>query len=545
MSKRNLRQQFLFAMLGVATLALLLSVLLSSYRIVERSQEQAIAAVRSQMAIVAYNVAPALLFSDAMAATDLLASLQSLPSYRGTVIYLYDAENEQIGERFVYSGRAQTKPVELIIDAPLVAGRSLYYAAWIRVDDAPVGLLAVEVELPALSEMIIDSLWSMLAVSVLAGIAAMLLARRLSRVLTRPVDNLASLAEAIVADSQWQLRAPPATLRELDRLSGSFNRLLAAIENEIAERQQRQQQVDDLNRNLEEKVTSRTLALDERNHKLEQALNRLSSYQTQLVEREKMASLGELVAGVAHEINTPVGIAVTATTLLRGETQQVRALVENKQLSQRQFTHYLDAMEEGADIAWRNLERAAELIRSFKQVAVDQTSEEQRRFNLFDYCYEVINSLKPQLRRTRHRALLTGDRDIELLGRPGQIAQLLTNLVMNSLIHGFEEMEQGTINIELRRDADGNWVNLFYRDNGKGLSDEMLGKLFRPFFTTKRNAGGSGLGGQIIYNIVNHALHGDIEVSSPPGKGLHYHIRIPLTAEGGLSNVLPHSRNYL
>lgn len=536
--KRNLRQQFLFAMLGVATLVLLLSVLLNGYRIVERAQQQAIAAVRSQVAIVAYNVAPALLFSDAAAATDLLSSLQALPNYRGTVIYLYNAEQQTSGERFVYTGRAQAKPLEQIVDAPLIDGRSLHYAAWIRVDDAPVGMLAVEVELPALSELIIDSLWSTLLMIALAGVAAMLLARRFSRVLTRPVDELASLAEAIVADSQWQLRAPPATLVELDRLSASFNRLLSAIENEIAERQQRQQQVDDLNRNLEAKVSSRTLALDERNRELELALSRLSSSQARLVEREKMASLGELVAGVAHEINTPVGIAVTATTLLRGETQQVRALAESKQLSQRQFTHYLDAMEEGSDIAWRNLERAAELIRSFKQVAVDQSSEDQRRFNLFDYCDEVINSLKPQLRRTRHQALLSGDRDIELLGRPGQFAQLLTNLVMNSLNHGFEGMDQGTINIELRRDPDGQWVHLFYRDNGKGVSSEMLGKLFKPFFTTKRNAGGSGLGGQIIYNIVNHALQGDIEVSSPPGEGLHYHIRIPL---GGNGVALPPS----
>ena len=222
--KRNLRQQFFLAMLGVATLVLLVSILLNGYRMVERGRDQVVAAVRSQVAIVAYNVAPALLFADATAATDLLSSLQALPSYRGTVIYSYHLEQQRIGERFVYTGRAQAKPVDVIVDAPLIDGRNLHYAAWIRVDDAPVGVLAVEVELPALSELIVDSLWSTLAMIALAGIAAMLLARRLSRSLTRPVDELASLAEAIVAGSQWQLRAPPATLAELDRLSASFNR---------------------------------------------------------------------------------------------------------------------------------------------------------------------------------------------------------------------------------------------------------------------------------------------------------------------------------
>jgi signal transduction histidine kinase len=263
------------------------------------------------------------------------------------------------------------------------------------------------------------------------------------------------------------------------------------------------------------------------NHELSQALENLRTTQSQLVEAEKMAALGGLVAGVAHEINTPVGVGVTAASLLEDKTRAFREIYSGGQMKRSDLEKYLDTAEQSSQMLLRNLQRAAELIQSFKQVAVDQSSEERREFRVKQYLDEILLSLRPQLKKTQHVITINGDSELALDSYPGAFSQIVTNLVMNSLVHAFEPDEAGqlTFNFEQVKSR----LVFEYTDNGRGIPPENLNKIFDPFFTTKRGQGGSGLGLHIIYNLVTQKLGGTIRCESEVGVGTRFIMEIPAT----------------
>ena len=287
---------------------------------------------------------------------------------------------------------------------------------------------------------------------------------------------------------------------------------------DITERRHAERAQRELNVSLEQQVRETTLAL-----------GRLREAQAQLVQNEKLASLGALVAGVAHEINTPVGVGVTAASTLQAHAAQLRQQYQQGALRRSDLERFIALADECAQIILKNLQRGAELIQSFKQVAVDQSSGERRRFSLKSYLDEVLLSLRPQLKKTPHRVEVDCPDNIVLDSFPGAVAQIITNLVTNSLIHGFEGRDDGLIRIDVRQDHD--WVELRYRDDGRGIPAEHLARIYDPFFTTKRGAGGSGLGLHIVYNLVAQLLGGTIEAHSTPDTGTEFRIRFPAKAQ--------------
>ncbi|WP_462173803.1 sensor histidine kinase [Pseudoalteromonas xiamenensis] len=258
---------------------------------------------------------------------------------------------------------------------------------------------------------------------------------------------------------------------------------------------------------------------------LERYLDELNLAQERLVGSEKMAALGGLVAGITHDINTPVGIGVTATSFLQERLEQIEIAYKEKTLSPKALEEFINDAKQSTSLLTTNLDRASELVASFKQIAVDQASEAVRTINFKEYLGEVIKSLHPKLKKTKHNINVSCPDDLILNLPAGAISQIFTNLIMNSLIHGFEEMNIGTIDIAITEDNDD--VKIVYKDNGKGVSKAQLEKLFDPFFTTKRDQGGSGLGTHITLNLVKQTLNGEIEVESEEGKGLTYYIRFP------------------
>lgn len=292
--------------------------------------------------------------------------------------------------------------------------------------------------------------------------------------------------------------------------------------------QQQKQELEVKQQSLREEIERRRHtedALRTKQTELEKIVDDLKQAQDRLVQSEKMAALGGLVAGITHEVNTPVGIGVTATSFLAEKLQTLQQAYKDKTLTPKTLEHFIEEATQGTELLQSNLVRASELIASFKQIAVDQTSEAVRTINLSEYLHEVIRSLQPNFKKTHHQVEVNCPDNIMLSCPAGAISQIFTNLLMNSLIHGFEEMDNGLIRITVL-DEDEN-VDIKYSDNGKGLSQEQLEKLFHPFFTTKRDQGGSGLGTHITYNLVRQTLGGSISVSSEPGKGLHYHICFP------------------
>ena len=267
---------------------------------------------------------------------------------------------------------------------------------------------------------------------------------------------------------------------------------------------------------------SRELAESE----LVNSLHHLEMTQKELVESEKMASLGALVAGVAHEINTPVGISVSAASFLQDRTLALRRRLDSKGSDPGAIREFLDDAEESARLLLSNAGRAADLIQSFKQVSVDRVSENHRTFLLREYLEETVASLRPELRQTRHRVEISCPRDLEVEGYPGPLAQALSNLVMNCVRHAWPDGAAGTVRLEAKLEEE-DAVVLRCSDDGCGVPARILDKLFEPFFTTERGKGGSGLGLYIVYNIVSQTLGGTIDVESEVGAGTTFILRFP------------------
>lgn len=282
---------------------------------------------------------------------------------------------------------------------------------------------------------------------------------------------------------------------------------------------ERAAQLEQANRTLERRV-------DERTQALARALEELKAAQAHAVQSEKMAALGSLVAGVAHEINTPVGVSVTAASSLEEATAEFLAARAEGTATAGSLGRYLEHARLSSRLISANLERAAELIQSFQQVAVDRSGEARRKFKLRRYVEQVLLSLQPELRRGQQRVVLGGGcEEVELLSYPGALAQVVTNLVMNSLQHA---KASGPLVLTLSETGDR--VALEYADDGRGIAAEHLPQIFDPFFTTGRDRGRSGLGLHIVYNLVTRKLGGTIGCESAPGLGVRFTVVIPRTS---------------
>ncbi|MCP4074557.1 MAG: HAMP domain-containing histidine kinase [Gammaproteobacteria bacterium] len=344
----------------------------------------------------------------------------------------------------------------------------------------------------------------------------------INRLVKQPLNRLMAGVENV---SQGDLSHPVKieSKNELGQLASAFNNMSAEIcrKNKLL-----QNNADSLlvsNAELKRYQTTLEEMVDQRTDKLKQA-------QKQLIESEKMASLGELVAGVAHEINTPVGVGVTAASYLSDEAQKIDKKYKSEVMTREDFQEFLDCSLQTTKMILSNLQRATELVKSFKQVAVDQTAEDRRLFSVKSYIEEVLITLQPRLKKTPHQIVVSGDSSIEIDSYPGSFSQIITNLIMNSVIHAYDENDAGHISIVVsRRDEN---ICLVYTDDGKGVDRDSLAKIFDPFYTTKRGFGGTGLGMHIVYNLITQKLKGTIICESQVGQGVSLTITVPATADG-------------
>ena len=289
--------------------------------------------------------------------------------------------------------------------------------------------------------------------------------------------------------------------------------------------QKSKDEIEELNKNLELKVEDRTKKLMSVNKELKTSLSNLKLAQEKLVHTEKMASLGNMVSGISHEINTPIGVGLTAVTHFQEITQDIKNLYHNEDMSEREFEEYLSSSESLANAINKNLIRASNLIGSFKKISVDQSCEEKRVFNLYEYSIDFINSMYGTLVKSKIKIDLEINPEININSYPGSYGQSLMILVMNSLLHGYKENEIGVIKIGAKQIDD--FIILEYSDDGKGISEKNQKHIFEPFFTTKRGMGGSGLGLNILYNIVINVFKGKIKCESEPQKGVKFIITLP------------------
>lgn len=298
-------------------------------------------------------------------------------------------------------------------------------------------------------------------------------------------------------------------------LADLYGRALSAQENERINAE-----LERANQHLEQRVAERTRTL-------EKTLSELTAMQEKLIEAEKMASLGNLVAGIAHEVNTPIGIAVTANSSATDKLNSLNKHIEANTLTKAALLEGMNHLNECIKISFTNLERAAKLISDFKQTAVDQSSLNLLETNIKDYFENILHSLMPLTRSHNVEVNINCVDDFSLITVPGALSQIFLNLVNNSCVHGFVGREQNRIDIAVSIDNDTNSYTITYKDNGHGMTEDVMHKVFEPFFTTKRGNGGSGLGMSIVYNLATQALQGEVSIASKPDNGVTVTFKLP------------------
>lgn len=304
-------------------------------------------------------------------------------------------------------------------------------------------------------------------------------------------------------------------------------RLLLMAAEDVTEQRRAEDALRALNTELEQRVARRTEELSRANGRLEKNLQNLRQAQEQLVQSEKLAALGQLVAGVAHELNTPVGNAMLAMSTLRDHLSQFRASLSGP-LKRSVLDDFMRTVEQGSNIALRNMTRAGELVTSFKQVAIDQTTMQRRSFQVAEVVDEILLTLNPMIRRTPYRIEKELAAGLTLDSYPGPLGQVLTNLINNAVTHGFDGREHGLIRVVSEPGDKGLKIRVI--DDGGGIPADMIGRVFDPFFTTRMGRGGTGLGLHIVHTLVTQVLGGRIEVRSTLGVGSEFMLELPLIA---------------
>jgi signal transduction histidine kinase len=312
---------------------------------------------------------------------------------------------------------------------------------------------------------------------------------------------------------------------ELDHLVDAINAMRLKLKNDIIKLEEAENALISLNGDLEVKVFDRTAKLAASNGQLQQSLDNLTLAKDQLVQSEKMASLGQLVAGVAHEVNTPLGICVTSITALKEKVDGLKDAVNSQELTKSYLTETLNLLSEYQQIIERSLNKSVDLIRGFKSVAVEQHTDPELQINLYQHVRDVVNTVKTMFKRKKYNISLEVDPDLNLVTYPSAWNQILTNFLMNSHIHGFEDRSEGEISIEFSQS--NGYLTLLYADNGKGLNEDVKNKIFDPFVTTKRGSGGSGLGLNIVFNLVDAKLGGTIKVLESK-EGCCFQVKVPI-----------------
>ncbi len=388
-------------------------------------------------------------------------------------------------------------------------------------DGATIGRITIEmtttyVKQQFLGKLVTATVALVMQVLISFGLLFLLFEHRLMR----PLRQLLGDAKRL---SSGELTEPVAVIRhdEMGALAEGLDTMRENLNEQISH-------VRDLNATLEQRVSERTQSLNAANQELVSAMAALKTAHDEIQRSERLAALGALVAGVAHELNTPIGNCVTVASTLQDISQQF-ARTSATGLTRSALASFIDNTEHASELLTRNLNVAVDLIRSFKQVAVDRTRAQRREFQLDAMVAETILILSPGFKRSHHQIQVDVPSGIAMTSYPGQLGQILTNLINNAVLHGFDEDRPGIILIRARLlSADS--VELVVADDGVGIPEVNLRRIFDPFFTTRLGQGGSGLGLNIVYNLMKDVLGGTVQVQSTPGSGTRFILVMPRVA---------------
>ena len=508
--KRTISRQLTWRITGVMVLLLFGVCSWMIYWDNQHLKQHAVNHARAIADVLSQHFVKIVLMDSMESATDTVDALNHLDDVLNA--YLYNTDGEVVFS-FTRAGVERIPPPQLDqTEKTAFNAQFLHLVLPLSYQETPFATLYIR-----LSTRDIDALLTqhMIRYSLLFPMVAalsLLLASWLQRTISKPILHLSDLIGRVSREKDFSLRAYSWEKNEIATLFSGFNELLETVQlaNKMsADAEHKLMQAHD---QLEHRVIERTEALHESQH--------------QLIQSEKMAALGGLVAGVAHEINTPVGIGVTAASHLSDEMDTLEQQFSDNTLSKSQLHEFLTSGREMCDVLLKNMRRASDLVKSFKQVAVDQSCGEERSFYLKEYIREILLSLHPKIKKTKHKINLICADSIKITNYPGALSQIVTNLITNSLIHGFRYKVEGTITIDIMQENQD--IHLRYQDDGVGIPKLNIMKIYEPFYTTNRMAGSTGLGMHIVSGLVLNTLRGSITCESDADHGVEFLIDFPM-----------------
>ncbi|MBP59098.1 MAG: HAMP domain-containing histidine kinase, partial [Idiomarina sp.] len=530
----SLKRILIYIVLLVTSFALLVGFTVNIVSQVAQYEKSLHEQSLSYARIVAGNAASSLVFNDNATEKQRLNSLQNTDFIQHVHVYKLDETSNELTFFSSYNKQGLAPiPARFSkldrLTTPQIQDNYIEVSQPVVLDGEVIGYVYLRGSLEQARLFMWRSIGIAAVVFVLTLLLCWLVTLRLRKTIVTPLDSVVDVISQVARDKNYSLRLAPSQLVEFDMMAHAFNTMLDRVQQHISRQRRAEEEASQLNTELERQVTQRTQALKESNSELLKTLEQLHQYQGQLVESEKMASLGDMVAGIAHEVNTPIGLSVTASTLLQDKLTVMQEKFDEKRISTSEFERFLSDCDENLQIIYRNLGRAADLVTSFKQVAVDQSSEVDRDIHIPSFMNDVLISVKPRrLDPEKFPIRISCPDNLTVRAKAGPLNQVLINLIVNSMVHAFDGYDHGQIDITFGMQNDTE-LEMVYADNGKGVPSDISRKIFDPFVTTKRGSGGSGLGLHLVYNLVTQVLGGNIHFFSEEKNGVEFIVRFPVT----------------
>ena len=530
-TKTSIRKVLISAVMLVTALCLSLSISISTYLDVKEQKQLIINKLDMIADIIAFNAQITLIFEDRKTEEKRLKSFSKVELVKN--IHIYDIDDVTKKPVFFTSYNAsKTPPVPLKVGSieelkmPRITDDHIELIKPVEYEGKIEGYVYIRGSLERLNRYINNKILVDILLTLFVLLLVLLVSRSIQKRIAAPIEDLSLLLQDVSKNHNYSTRASSSHIEELNTLSNNLNIMLSRTQNQIERHEADKQEINKLNQSLEEKVNQRTIALREANQELLNTLERMHQYQIQIVESEKMASLGQMVAGGAHEVNTPIGLGVTGSTLLRDKLADIQAAFEQKTLTSKQLERFINDGVENLDLIYRNLNRAADLISNFKRVAVSQDTEISADVNVSALLNNILMAMNAEISIKSPEIELSLPEKLTISSKTGPLQQIFEQLISNSLIHGFEDEQNNKIKIGA--ESKGSNLDITYMDNGSGVPTSIKKRIFDPFVTTKRGEGGSGLGMHLVYNLVTQALDGSITLDEDYSSGTRFVISLPL-----------------
>lgn len=468
-----------------------------------------------QANLLADFTASALVFEDKIAAKE---SLEKLSNDKDILrVIIYDINNNIFSS---YNPRKNNELVDFNIKSLQIEEvdkflyfKSLKLSVPIKHNDELFGILYLEKSTHTITKQLKKVFKEILVFSLVLSIFIYIISILLSNYILKPILSLAKITNEISLSQNYNRKVIYNSNNEISILYKAFNSLL--------------ENINELRNNLEEKVNKRTNELSSKTILLEDSLKNLKETQEQLIQSEKMSALGNLVSGIAHEVNTPLGNAITSSSIITKESKTLLDEFSNSTLTRSSMEKRLNILNDSSILLVKTLNYSSELIKSFKQISTDQVTNDIRVIELKNYIEEIFLTNNNKLKLIKAKITIHENTDINIKISPGVIAQIFNNLIQNSILHAFDNFnKEAKIEVFLLKEKD--FITIKYKDNGIGINPEIEEKIFEPFVTTKRNNGGTGLGLNIIFNLIHKKLNGTIKLNNNLEIGTEFIINIPI-----------------